>query len=178
MNKAILIGNLGEDPKVRTANGDTVCNLRVATNERYHDRDGNAKDRTDWHNVVVWGPQGEACGKYLRSGSKVAVEGTIQTRSYEKDGEKRYVTEIRAHHVEFLDRPEKAGDGKRDGRQDRQDDAPEPRRDDRRQSGPSDRARQNLRDERRPEGDRERRPEPRADDRRPEGAPAQNRRPW
>ena len=112
MNKAILIGNLGADPEVRNVNGDTVCKMRIATTDTFKDRDGNRKERTDWHNVQVWGPQGESCGKYLRKGSSVGVEGQIQTHSYDdkKTGEKRYATDIRALHVEFLDKKPKSDD--------------------------------------------------------------------
>ena len=112
MHKAILCGNLGADPEVRNVTGDTVCNMRLATKEHYKDREGERKERTDWHSVQAWGPQGESCGKYLKKGSKILVEGQIQTRSYEKDGQKRYATEIRAMHVEFLDGKRDDGDAR------------------------------------------------------------------
>lgn len=139
MNKAILIGNLGADPEVRSVNGDSVCNMRIATSETWKDREGKKQERTDWHNVQVWGPQGEACGKFLRKGSKVGVEGKIQTRSYEKDGQKHHATEIRADHVEFLDGKKDSDDRQEDnrGRQDqgRQDDRRDNRGGQRQDSG-------------------------------------------
>jgi single-strand DNA-binding protein len=115
MNKAILIGNLGADPELRQVGDSAVCNMRIATTDSFKDRDGKRQERTDWHNVSAWGPQGESCAKYLRKGSKVGVEGQIQTRSYDKDGQKHYATEIRASHVEFLD-GKKDGSGGDDGR--------------------------------------------------------------
>ena len=145
MNKAILIGYLGADPETRSVNGDTVCNMRLATTDVFNKKDGSRGERTDWHTVVVWGPQGESCGKYLKTGSHVAVEGQIQTRSWEKDGEKRYATEIRALHVEFLDRRpegERGSDRGEDRGAERPADRGEDRRDDRRgdnrQSAPRD----------------------------------------
>ena len=165
MNKAILTGYLGEDPKTRDVNGDTVCNMRLATTDVFNKKDGSRGERTDWHTVVVWGPQGASCGKYLKTGSHVAVEGQIQTRSWEKDGEKRYVTEIRALHVEFLDRrPEGERDRGSDRGEDRGDDRRGDRRDDRRQSGPSDNR-----------GSNDRRPDDRS--RGGGGAPRDNGRP-
>ncbi len=139
MNKAILIGYLGEDPKTRDVNGDTVCNLRLATTDTFKKQDGSRGERTDWHNVVVWGPQGDSCGKYLKKGSHVAVEGQIQTRSYDKDGEKRYATEVRALHVEFLDRrPEGERDRGSERPAERSEDRRDERRSDNRQSAPRD----------------------------------------
>ncbi len=144
MNKAILIGYLGADPETTNVNGDTVCNMRLATTDTFKKRDGSRGERTDWHTVVVWGPQGESCGKYLKTGSHVAVEGQIQTRSWEKDGgEKRYATEVRALHVEFLDRrPEgerdRGSERPADRSDDRGDDRGDDRRGDARQSAPRD----------------------------------------
>jgi single-strand DNA-binding protein len=113
MNKAILIGNLGADPELRQVGDSAVCNMRIATTDSFKDKDGKRQERTDWHNVSAWGPQGESCAKYLRKGSKVGVEGQIQTRSYDKDGQKHYATEIRASHVEFLDgKRDDAGDAR------------------------------------------------------------------
>ncbi len=91
VNKAIIVGNLGRDPELRqTNNGNDVCNLSVATTERVND-----EDKTEWHRVTVWGNSATACGKYLRKGRQVYVEGRIETRSYEgKDGSTKYSTEI------------------------------------------------------------------------------------
>lgn len=102
VNKAILIGNLGADPELRMAGSTPVCNFRIATNEKWTDKDGERQERTEWHSIVVWDKAGEACAKYLEKGSPVYVEGKIQTRQYEKDGDTRYATEIVASSVQFL----------------------------------------------------------------------------
>jgi len=104
VNKAILIGNLGKDPEVRfTPGGQAVAKFSVATNEKWRDQQGQMQERTEWHNVVVWGKQAEACGQYLTKGQKVYVEGRIQNRSYDdKDGNKKYISEIVALNVRFL----------------------------------------------------------------------------
>ena len=103
VNKVILVGNLGKDPEVRFTNsGSAVARLSVATSEVWNDRDGNRQERTEWHNVVVWGKQGESCGQYLAKGRQVYVEGSIRSRSYDdKSGNKRYVTEVVAQRVHF-----------------------------------------------------------------------------
>jgi len=107
LNKALLIGNLGKDPELRfTTAGKAVCNFSVATSESYTDAQGQKVEKTDWHNVVVWEKQAENCKKYLSKGSKVFVEGKIQTREWEdKQGGKRYTTEIVAQTVKFLSSP-------------------------------------------------------------------------
>ena len=104
VNKVILVGNLGKDPEVRFTNsGSAMARFSVATSEVWNDRDGNRQERTEWHNVVVWGKQGEHCGQYLAKGRQVYVEGSIRTRSYDdKSGTKRYVTEVVAQRVQFL----------------------------------------------------------------------------
>ena len=104
VNKAILVGNLGRDPEVRfTASGRAVANFTVATSERWSDADGNRKEHTEWHNIVVWGKQAENCGQYLSKGRQVYIEGSIRRREYDdKEGNKRYVTEIIAQTVRFL----------------------------------------------------------------------------
>ena len=106
VNRVFLIGNLGRDPELRyTQNQTPVCNLNLATNEVWTDKAGEKQERTEWHRVVVWGKQGEQVSKYLRKGSQVFVEGSLSTRSWEdKDGQKKYITEIRAQSVRFLDR--------------------------------------------------------------------------
>ena len=99
MNQAIIIGNLGRDPEVRqTQTSKPVVRLSVATTYK-----GKGEPETEWHSVTVFGSQAEACEKYLSKGSKVAVTGRIRTQSYEKDGVKRYSTDIVASWVEFLD---------------------------------------------------------------------------
>ena len=104
VNKAIIVGNLGRDPELRfTASGRAVAKFPVATSERWTDQDGQKQERTEWHNIVVWGKQAETCGQYLSKGRQVYVEGGIRTRSYDdKDGNKRYITEIVARDVRFL----------------------------------------------------------------------------
>lgn len=99
INKAIIVGNLGADPDLRfTAGGKAVAELRVATSFGSGDN-----EKTEWHRVVVWEKSAEACGKYLKKGSKVYVEGRLQTRQYEdKDGVTKYTTEIVATEVKFL----------------------------------------------------------------------------
>jgi single-strand DNA-binding protein len=100
MNKVILLGNLGADPELRyTAAGMPVLNLRLATSESYLDRNKEFQERTEWHTVVVWGPRGEALAKLLAKGSGVCVEGNLRTSSWEKDGVRRYKTEVYAREV-------------------------------------------------------------------------------
>lgn len=98
INRATLVGNLGADPELRsTPSGASVCTLNIATTERYKDRQtGEWKELTDWHRVVLWERLAEVAGQYLKKGNKVFIEGKIKTRSYEKDGVTRYITEIRA----------------------------------------------------------------------------------
>jgi single-strand DNA-binding protein len=104
LNKVILIGNLGQDPELRyTGNGTAVCNIRLATNESYKDADGNMVDKTEWHTIVAWSRLAEICGEYLKKGSQVYFEGSLQTRSYDdKDGNTKYVTEIKAREMMML----------------------------------------------------------------------------
>jgi len=101
LNKAILIGNLGQDPELRyTQGGQAVLNLRLATTETFVNRDKERQQRTEWHTVVVWGRRGEALNKILSKGRTICVEGRIQTRKWEdREGNKRYGTEIVATNV-------------------------------------------------------------------------------
>jgi len=103
MNKALLIGNLGSDPEVRETNGGTaVANFTVATTE-VRRKDGEREEHTEWHRVVAFGRLAEICGEYLSKGSKVFIEGRIQTRKWEdKDGGARYTTEIVVNQMEML----------------------------------------------------------------------------
>jgi len=100
-NRVMLLGNLGSDPELRfTQGGQAVLNLRLATTESYLDKDKVRRDRTDWHNVVVWGKRGEALAKILGKGSSLFIEGSLRTSSYDdRDGNKRYKTEIIANNV-------------------------------------------------------------------------------
>lgn len=103
VNKVIVLGNLGADPELRyTEANKGVCNMRIATNEKWKDRNGQKQEHTEWHKVTVWGELAENCGKYLEKGRSVYVEGRLQTREYEKDGQKRFSTEIVADKVVFL----------------------------------------------------------------------------
>lgn len=102
VNKAIIIGNLVRDPEQKALpSGVAVTNFSVATNRVYKDRDGNRQESTDFHNVVVFGRQAETAAQYLKKGQNVFVEGRIQTRSWEQDGQKKYRTEIVAERVQF-----------------------------------------------------------------------------
>lgn len=104
VNKVIVVGNLGRDPELRyTKDGRPVTNITVATNERWRDREGNNQERTEWHRVVVWDKQAENCAQYLQKGRSVYIEGRLQTREWEdREGQKRYTTEIVAQTVQFL----------------------------------------------------------------------------
>jgi single-strand DNA-binding protein len=104
VNKVILVGNLGKDPEVRfTGTGRAVARFPVATSEVWNDNDGQRQERTEWHNVVVWGKQAETCGQYLAKGRQVFIEGSIRTRQYDdKDGNRRYITEVIGQRVQFL----------------------------------------------------------------------------
>lgn len=107
LNKAMIIGRLGQDPEVRYTQSNTaVATLNIATNERFKDRNGEFQERTEWHRVVAWGRTAEICQEYLKKGSQVYIEGPIQTREWEdKDGQKRYTTEIKALTLTMLDSP-------------------------------------------------------------------------
>lgn len=104
VNKVILIGNLGADPEIRyTPSGSTVANFTVATREQWTGKDGEKEERTEWHRIVAWGRLAEICGEYLHKGKQVYVEGRLQTRSWEdKEGIKRYTTEINALSMQML----------------------------------------------------------------------------
>src|SRR5580692_7028698 len=100
LNKVMLLGNLGQDPELKMiAGGQAVLNLRLATTETYLDKNNTRQERTDWHTVTVWGKRAEGLAKILSKGSQLFVEGRIQTRSYEKNGEKRYATDIVANNI-------------------------------------------------------------------------------
>jgi single-strand DNA-binding protein len=106
VNKVILIGHLGADPEVRyTANGSAVARLRLATTESYVDKSGNRQEITEWHTVTAWGKLAETCGQYLAKGKQIYIEGRLRTTSYEKDGVKRYTTEVVARDMLMLGSP-------------------------------------------------------------------------
>lgn len=115
VNKVILIGRLGNDPEVKAiGQGSTVAQFNIATSENWMDKSGQKQERTEWHRIVVWNKLAEICGKHLSKGRQVYIEGRLQTRSWEdKQGQKRYTTEIVANTVQFLgspsDRPASTG---------------------------------------------------------------------
>src|SRR3989339_1491567 len=116
LNKAMIIGRLGRDPEIRyTPGGVAVANFSVATSEEWKDKESNEKkERTEWHRIVAFGKLGEICGEYLSKGKQIYVEGRIQTRSWEdKDGNKKYTTEIVASDVQFLDRKDSGDSSKK-----------------------------------------------------------------
>ncbi len=107
VNKAIIVGTLGQDPEVRyTANGSAVANLRVATNESWKDKQtGEQQERTEWHSIVMWGRLAEIAQQYLKKGSQAYFEGRIQTRKWQdQSGNNRYTTEIHASEMQMLGR--------------------------------------------------------------------------
>ncbi len=113
LNKAMIIGNLGRDPEMRyTPNGQAVTQFTVAVNRNFRGQDGNWQEETEWFRVVAWGPLAERTAEFLRKGRKVYVEGRLQTRQWEdKDGQKRYTTELVANQVTPLDpRPRDEGE--------------------------------------------------------------------
>jgi single-strand DNA-binding protein len=106
LNKVLLIGNLGKDPELSyTASGIAVAKFSIATNERWKDQEGNVQERVEWHNIIVWRKLAEICGQYLKKGSKVYLEGKLQTRSWDdkNTGVKRYTTEVIADDLIMLD---------------------------------------------------------------------------
>jgi single-strand DNA-binding protein len=113
VNKAILVGNLGKDPELRyTPSGTAVCTFSLATTDRFKNKQGEQQERTEWHNIVVWAGLAEICGKYLTKGKQVYIEGRIQNRSYDdRDGNKRYITEIVANEMQMLSRAGDQGGG-------------------------------------------------------------------
>lgn len=120
INKVILFGNLTRDPEIRALpSGMNVCNFSIATNRVYKDRDGKKQEQTDFHNVVVFGRQADTVNQYLKKGSSAYIEGRMQTRSWEQNGEKKYRTEVIADSVQFGPRSSGGGGGSR-----RQDDEP------------------------------------------------------
>jgi|SRR5437588_8756015 len=119
VNKVILVGNLGKDPEVKyTPSGVPVAKFTLATNERYKDKAGEWQERTEWHNIVAWQRLAEIVGEYLKKGSKVYIEGRLQTSSWEdkQSGEKKYKTEIVANDLVLLSGRGEGGGGEHEGR--------------------------------------------------------------
>jgi len=104
LNKVMLIGNLGADPETRfLQDGTCVCNLRIATTEKFKGRDGQPQERTEWHRVVLWGRLGEIANQYLNKGARVYIEGKLETRKWQNDaGVDQYSTDIRANEMKML----------------------------------------------------------------------------
>lgn len=113
VNKVILVGNLGADPEVRfTPSGAAVANFNIATTDRWTGQDKTPQERTEWHRIVVWGKLAELCKEYLSKGRSVYLEGRLQTREWtDKEGHKRYTTEVVAQTVQFLGGGSGAGSG-------------------------------------------------------------------
>ena len=105
VNKVILIGNLGSDPELRfTPSGVQVANFSLATSESWTDKAGERQERAEWHRIVLWRRLAEVAGQYLKKGSKIYIEGKLQTRSWEdQNGQKRYTTEVVANSMEMLE---------------------------------------------------------------------------
>jgi len=103
-NKVQLIGNLGNDPDVKQLeSGKTMAKFSIATNDRYYNQDGEKVENTQWHNLVAWGKTAELAEKYLKKGSEIAVEGKLNSRSYEnKEGQKKYITEVIINEILML----------------------------------------------------------------------------
>lgn len=115
INKVILIGNVGQDPEVRYTgdanNGTKVATLRLATSEKYKDKDGNIKELTEWHSVVVWRQLADVVEKYVKKGTQLYIEGKLRTRSWEDKGVKRYSTDVVADTLQVLGKKEHQPDG-------------------------------------------------------------------
>lgn len=111
LNKVLLIGHLGADPEVRYTQSNTaVATMNLATHERFKDSNGDWQERTEWHRVIAWGRLAEVCQQYIKKGSQIYVEGSLQTRSWQdKDGQTKYTTEIKASALQMLD--SKSGSG-------------------------------------------------------------------
>ncbi len=104
LNKVMLIGHLGKDPELSyTPSGTAVCKFSLATNDSYKGDDGNWVERTEWHNITAWRKLAEVCSQYLKKGSRIYLEGKIQTDTYEKDGKKNYFTKIVMNEMTMLD---------------------------------------------------------------------------
>ena len=105
VNKVMLVGRLGRDPEVKsTPSGTTLAKFSIATDEKFTDKEGNRQERTEWHNIIVWGKLGDICGQYLRKGKLVFIEGSLRTDTWEdkESGKKMYRTEIVASNMQML----------------------------------------------------------------------------
>ncbi len=112
LNKVMLIGHLGKDPELKyTPGGAAVATVSLATTESYKDKDGNWQERPEWHRLVIWNKQAEIATEYLKKGAQIFVEGRLQTRNWEKDGQKHYTTEIVVQSFQMLGRKADGGTG-------------------------------------------------------------------
>lgn len=117
LNRVMILGNIGSDPELRvTHQGTSVLNMLVATTDGWLDANNFRHERTEWHKIVMWGKRGEALSKFLKKGDRIFVEGALRTISYEKNGEKRYSTEIHASNVILSGGGRRIVDGDGDGR--------------------------------------------------------------
>lgn len=107
LNKVMLIGNLTRDPEIKTVGDSQVTSFSIATNESYKDKQGNKVDKAEYHNIVAWGKLANIISQYCTKGSKVYIEGKLETQSWEKEGVKQYKTIIKAYTVQFLNKVEK-----------------------------------------------------------------------
>lgn len=116
INKVTIIGHLGKDPETRyAASGSAICNFSVATSERWKDKtSGEQQERTEWHRCTAFSPLAEICGEYLKKGSMVYIEGKLQTRKYEKDGQDHYSTEINVREMKMLDKKPQGSENRGD----------------------------------------------------------------
>ena len=126
VNKVFLIGRLGKDPEVRsTQGGASVCNMTLATDESYTDRDGNKHESVEWHKVTAFAKQADNCGQYLHKGSLIYVEGSLRTKKWQdQNGQDRYTTEVKADRIQFLDSKQNSGNA---GQQPQRQQAPQQR---------------------------------------------------
>ena len=103
VNRAILVGNLGKDPELKyTQSGKAVCSFSLATSESWKDKQGVKTDSTTWHNIVAWGKQAEVMAEHLTKGKQIYLEGRISNRNYDKDGEKKYISEVVVQSFQFI----------------------------------------------------------------------------
>ncbi len=102
VNKVILIGNVGKDPDIISFDSSRKATFPLATSEKYKDREGKSVEKTEWHNIVFWGPVVDIIEKYVKKGKQVFIEGKLATRSYEKDGQTRYITEVIGQNLTLL----------------------------------------------------------------------------
>jgi|JI8StandDraft_2_1071088.scaffolds.fasta_scaffold00695_2 single-strand DNA-binding protein len=102
VNKVILVGNVGKDPDIITFESGKKATFSLATSEKYRDKEGKSTEKTEWHNIVFWGPVVDVIEKYVKKGKQVYVEGKLSSRSYEKDGQTRYITEVVGQNLTLL----------------------------------------------------------------------------